>query len=410
MDKGRLGGDPCSGGNLLWLQFRGEFGHLEVERTRGLHIPGKADRQKPIIRSVHDPVVSYLILGHGHFMLRNEYALQWKSEDQANKFEMLVTSGHDRVFGDMVRQQQMADRKKKEDEYRKRKMLEKKKAEEEEKQKKEEGGARADDKKDGALKVDEPASPTSVRKVKDGEEVKPKLEEKETQSRAVAPGGAVAVLGKDDKVVVALPVKDGVQLDGDAKHEAEARLAAPGDAAKAKEEETKEARKEGENDDKERKKVDQGATKSKGKADALFNPEMLAKMIGGNPANMDMEDIQLAFRALEAAAAETGMPLPPLPGLTGGGGPSGLDKKDTGPLIWTWGDKTVGIYKPGTCEKWRWRNWEAGCAVFPPGGGGAGGWEERDWKVFADDRGVAEFEEDQQEAEVTERDIHDWNC
>lgn len=41
---------------------------------------------------------------------------------------------------------------------------------------------------------------------------------------------------------------------------------------------------------------------------------------------------------------------------------------------------------------------------------GLGGWEERDWKVFADDRGVPEFERDMESAEVEEEDVHDWSC
>jgi hypothetical protein len=39
-----------------------------------------------------------------------------------------------------------------------------------------------------------------------------------------------------------------------------------------------------------------------------------------------------------------------------------------------------------------------------------GGWEERDWKVFADDRGVEEFEDDMGKAESLEEDLHDWSC
>jgi hypothetical protein len=56
-------------------------------------------------------------------------------------------------------------------------------------------------------------------------------------------------------------------------------------------------------------------------------------------------------------------------------------------------------------EKWRWKNFAAGCAVLQPGC-----WEERDWVVFADDRGCEEYEEDQIWAEVEEVDVHDWSC
>jgi len=65
-------------------------------------------------------------------------------------------------------------------------------------------------------------------------------------------------------------------------------------------------------------------------------------------------------------------------------------------LIWTWGE---------SCERWRWANWEAGVHDV-----GLGGWEERDWKVFADDRGVEEFEDDMGKAETLEEDVHDWSC
>jgi hypothetical protein len=65
-------------------------------------------------------------------------------------------------------------------------------------------------------------------------------------------------------------------------------------------------------------------------------------------------------------------------------------------LVWTWGE---------ACKSWRWKNWEAGVHDV-----GLGGWEERDWKVFADDQGCDDFEMDMQSAEEAEEDIHDWSC
>jgi hypothetical protein len=72
-----------------------------------------------------------------------------------------------------------------------------------------------------------------------------------------------------------------------------------------------------------------------------------------------------------------------------------MEKKE-GPMIWVWHEK---------CERWRWRNFAAGCAVIEPGG-----WEERDWKVFADDRGMEVHHSEMEWAEVIEADIHDWSC
>lgn len=71
-------------------------------------------------------------------------------------------------------------------------------------------------------------------------------------------------------------------------------------------------------------------------------------------------------------------------------------KAESEQLIWTWGE---------SCERWRWKNYEAGVHNV-----GLGGWEERDWKVFADGKCVEDFEGDMESAEVVEVDIHDWSC
>lgn len=64
--------------------------------------------------------------------------------------------------------------------------------------------------------------------------------------------------------------------------------------------------------------------------------------------------------------------------------------------MWTWAE---------SCERWRWRNYDAGLPLVAEGG-----WEERDWKVFADGREVTDFERDMEVAEVVEVDVHDWSC
>lgn len=343
-------------------------------------------------------------------MLRTEDYLQFKSEEATGKFEMLVTSGHDRVFGEMVKAQQAEQRKKKEAAYRQKRAAEKKKAAEEAKKKKEnEGGVSgekegeerkdAGDEKGGAKEETEAArkggekgeddkgeallTPGSNIKVKDGEEIKP----------VVAEG--IAVQG--DKAVIAIPVQDDKigEKGDDEKHEVEVVAAAPGEGtkpeavgqaavqaanetkdvagevkgAKAEEDDERKARKPKEKDDRR-------------PFDPMREVELLAKMVaaGQTPSGMGMEDVKLAFRALEAAAA----------------GAKDDPKKDQKPVIWTWHDR---------CEMWRWKNFEAKLHEVGPGG-----WEERDWKVFADNRGCDEFDEDERWMEVVEQDVHDWSC
>ena len=74
----------------------------------------------------------------------------------------------------------------------------------------------------------------------------------------------------------------------------------------------------------------------------------------------------------------------------------GASEEEEEALIWTWAE---------SCESWRWKNYEIGLHDIKDGG-----WEERDWKVFADGKGVGEFEEEEEEAEVLEIDVHDWSC
>ena len=227
-------------------------------------------------------------------------------------------------------------------------------------------------------------------KVKEGDEVK-----------QIQPEG-IAISG--DKAVIAIPVQaEKIGEKGeDGKHEVDVLAAAPGEgtdpkaaaeAAKAAAAEKgvavphdKAKPKDGYNAP--RKDLKDGKIK-RPEGEKPFDPmreaELLAKMVaaGQTPPGVGMEDVKLAFKALEAAAA-------------GGKTDAGGQKKEQTPVIWTWHDR---------CETWRWRNFEAKLHEVGPGG-----WEERDWKVFADDRGCEEFDEDEAWVEVVEQDVHDWSC
>jgi len=379
-------------------------------------------------------------MAHGFFMLRIEELLQWKPKESANKFELLVTSSHDRVFGGMVRAQHAEERKKKEIAYRERKAEEEKenggkpkeakegkegKGEEKEKKddEKKDVNKRGDQKegegkKEGEKKVDRrngkddrekegdatketisdkpdkahlavtraalaigtpaPDSPGSNVKVRDGEEIHP------SQSPMVA-----AVNNDGEHAIVAVPVPAQGKVNEEAednKHEVEIVAAAP---EKKKDEPTDDnERKKDEPDAKGKEKKAKERKEAREEFDPMRDAELLVKMLqasgGGPDGPLGMEDIMIAFKALERAA-ESGMARP-------GGDP----KKDKGPLIWCWGD---------SCERWRWKNFEAGVHDV-----NAGGWEERDWKVFADDRGCDEFDEDMEVLEIEEEDVHDWSC
>lgn len=378
--------------------------------------------QKPLSRSFYEPSAGYLVLGHGFFMLRTEEYLQWKSEEAANKFEMLVTSGHDRVFGEMVKAQQAEERKKKDKEYKERKLAEKRAAEKEAKEKNAKGEEDKKDDKKGEKKDDNDHDEKEDRKEnktedkkedKKGDDKGDNIEELEagekpkgakedagkphrddqTPDDKVAQAQPQAIVAKGDKVVVAVPVKepDVDRKDDAVKHEFEPVAAAPGEATKpgapekaealAAEEKGQGAAKPGD------KAVDapkQDGAKAKPDAkarkiqDAVREAQLLAKMVaaGETPPGVSIEDIALAFKALELAA--------------------GADEKIAQvPLIWTWHDP---------CERWRWRNYEAGLHEVGPGG-----WEERDWRVFADDRGCDDYDLEESWAEADERDVHDWS-
>ncbi|WVR05300.1 hypothetical protein IAU60_002314 [Kwoniella sp. DSM 27419] len=380
---------------------------------------------KPIGKHWLDPPSSaYLLMSHGHFLLRNGMYLQFKPEKAANQFEVLVTSGHDRVFGNMVKAQREKEYKERKDREKKEKAKAKAEAEakgdevidggkEKEEGKGDEGikdergkdsspgkahqnqaskdskgenkaaitdkeaGKGAKDAKVAALEVDGdvtpqegPMSPASNVRVIDGEPVQrgePKLADQGE--------GVVAVVDvKRDAVMVAVPVGPGgddANLDAqalDAKHEQEA-VVVPGPKPAVVDKRTSSPA--------DPRVPDEAQTKAKAN-DKAMSPDR----------PMNMNQIAQAFQALEAAINPK---------------PVDLNAADTGPegdktkvaVIWTWAER---------CEMWRWKNWEQGVAVLEPGC-----WEERDWKVFADDREVWDYDADEAIIELEEADVHDWS-
>ena len=226
---------------------------------------------------------------------------------------------------------------------------------------------------------------------------------------AVAPvnGGAVIVAPAD-------PALDGKDAEGeknpspaerDAAHEAEPVLVVPagadagGEIKKAGDAEAKEKQ------DKAQK--DQAGADAKGKEEAkdaakaaererrpskpldpVREAEMLAKLFGPEAAGLPLADLKAAFAAMEAAQATQKAEAA-----------QAIDLADPAePVIWMWSGPE------GKCERWRWRNYLAGCGQLEEGC-----WEERDWKVFADGRGCQEYEEDEAWVELGEE-MYDWSC
>lgn len=384
------------------------------------------------------PGSSYLLLAHNHFLLRIDSDVQFKPEGTSDKFEALVTTANDRVFGEMVTKQMAAERKKKEKEYRDRKEKEyREKKEKERKERKEKGGDdREGDKKEDQEKggdkhrseegqenrkankpqhkllkpvasgahtpadtVDTPGPMTPISNVKhrDGhairaDEVAGKLLQKEDN--------------KEDLAIIAVPVEEARHegMNKDEKHEEEAMLVGPtmkealAKVKHDKEEEQKEDKqvhaekdkvKAEDKDDKEKNiEAARRHRREKEKAEAPFDPvreaDLIAKMLGPEAANIPIAELKMIFASMEAAQAESKARA------------NALGDKQEGPMIWVW-------HEP--CERWRWRNFAAGCAEIEDGG-----WEERDWRVFADDRGMVEFESEMEWEESLETDIHDWSC
>lgn len=241
-------------------------------------------------------------------MLRLREWLEFKPEDSAGKFEVLVTTGHDRIFGDMVKQQRMEARKKEEIEYYKKKKAQKEKADAEAKAKKEAGGE--GDEKDKSGEGDKEKkekgknSDTSTKKVKDGVEVDDKIKDVPKNDSNEKDG--------EVKLMVAVPVKtDGVK-DGDldAKHDQVAMLAGPGEAAAAIAAEAGAKADDGEKGGKDE--VEKGEKKEKEKEKEVRDPmrdaEKIAQMMG-KTGNLKMEDIQIALKVLEAASGMSSFSL-----------------------------------------------------------------------------------------------------
>ena len=228
-------------------------------------------------------------------MLRLREWLEFKPEDSAGKFEVLVTTGHDRIFGDMVKQQRMEARKKEEIEYYKKKKAQKEKADVEAKVKKEAGGDEVEKDKSGEGDQEKKGkeSDTSTKKVKDGVEVDDKVKD--------APKHDTNEKDGEVKLMVAVPVKtDGVK-DGDLdkKHDQVAMLAGPGEAAAAIADEAKAKGDDGERGGKDE--VEKGQKKEKEVRDPMRDAEKIAQMMG-KTGNLKMEDIQIALKVLEAAS------------------------------------------------------------------------------------------------------------
>lgn len=212
-------------------------------------------------------------MGHGHFMIRLKEWLVWKPQEGFGEFQVLVASGHDRVFGEMVKAQRAEMKKKEEEEYRKRKI-----AEREARAKQGDG----DKDKDGS-------------KDKDKEEGDKNKKEKEKEvagiKSKVSPGGTPGTELEEAKVMVALPVKDLKDLkevkdpkNAEAeKHEQEPHIVGP-DVQVAAEA--------------------PGALphKADGEKEAMKVAEKLMDEVKGD---LKMGDIKAAFKALEDAAGGT---------------------------------------------------------------------------------------------------------
>jgi hypothetical protein len=170
---------------------------------------------------------AFMLLGHGHFMLRLREWLDFKPEDVAGKFRVLMISGHDRILGDMVRQYRMEQKKKEEKEY-----IEKKKAQKQAEAKKAKGAIKGKNKAEQTLGNqgggDGKKSENGAAAVEDPKQVEVTKAKEEGKGRGVT----------DGKLLVAVPVQaDAIKAQDkakvlDQKHNNCPILAAPGEAAK----------------------------------------------------------------------------------------------------------------------------------------------------------------------------------
>lgn len=370
--------------------------------------------------------------------------VQFKPEGTTDKFEALVTTANDRVFGDMVKAQLAEEKRMKEREYRKRREKEKREAREKEDRERKAGNGEGEQKeterpkqkaedsnkvvdKKPEQKLDDDAT-TKVAKVgKDGRQViGVRLVDKNSPGPAIDAINAEKRLkgevedtdqGKNKTVavaVVAVPAENSpdaankelhqmTPAEKDAQHDNEPAIVPPQAEAvkihhdkvptnqgadgnvKPAEEKIKQDAPDGDK---------QGIPKGDKPSpapnpqkrkphDAIRDIELFAKMLGPEAANIPMAELQAAFAAMEAAQAMDKARAKAEP------------KKDE-PVIWMWSEKV---------ERWRWKNYADGCAVMQEGC-----WEERDWTVFADEWGCEKYEGEQEKEEWNDRDIHDWSC
>lgn len=236
---------------------------------------------------------AFLLLGHGYFILRPKEWLVWKPEEGAGDFEVLVTSGHDRVFGDMVKAQRIEAKRKDQVEADKAKKAAAKQDSDDKVAKNDQHGKNGNDgnddkgedgKDDGAKDVKKGPYDDKVKGGNKADDNKLKVD---IEAEAEAEAEAVLQEAGEAKLMLAVPVHDLKDIPEAAKHEHEVQLAQPGEMGLAvvpplSAQETK---------------LD--VKVAVGKEDDKAKGEQGGK-VGAE--NMKMEDIKAAFQALEAAA------------------------------------------------------------------------------------------------------------
>lgn len=262
----------------------------------------------------------------------------------------------------MVKAQQAEDRKRKEKEYKERKEEERKGKEKEEMQKQQKTGA------DETPVVPDAASNA---KVLVGEPVVPTCVAEPTPDKAIIATPDITASDVNCKNKKSQAEQQVVHYD--IKHDVEAELVPRPKAADCTRNKPSEV---------EKKKPKEGDAKA------------LERAIEPNDAG-GFDGANMATRALELAPGDDVLATKPNNTKSSAKDNKSLVKKDRGPLFWTWTEK---------CEKWRWRNYDAGVHIIGPGG-----WEERDWQVFADGKKVEDWDIQQENIERQEIDVHDWS-
>ncbi|WVQ71713.1 hypothetical protein IAR50_001254 [Cryptococcus sp. DSM 104548] len=333
----------------------------EVLSTVGIQCVYNTERSPSRVWS--EPAAAYLLLTHGHFLLRLSQTLTWKPMEHINKgFEVLVASANDRVFGNMVKAQQAEDRKRREKEYRARKEKEYRERKAREKAEQEKAEKEGEKKGEGGEEKGEKGGEKEGR----ADETPGTPVRSDVQMRDGKPAETRAVSDESDGIqaIIAVAVDQAPQK-GDEKASPE-KLAADLDARHDPDHEL------------------------------VPGPKPAGDKVEGEKAGPKpgIDDINKAMNALDAAqkADHVAAPAVPKPTASTGKPPA---KKETGPVFWQWTEKV---------EKWRWKNFEAGCHIIAPGG-----WEERDWVEFADGRPWLDWIAEQEEMELEEIDVHDWS-